>query len=126
MSKGRSQATRGGIYEEFGANIARCRVAIGLSQSEVADRLQVPQSTYSGYESGTRKVPLSVIVQLSDFFGKTPDELISGEETSSSLSLELSPLDIQILDRFHSLSMGEQNMILRSLGIEEQNGGISD
>ena len=34
------------------------------------------QSTYAGYETGTRKIPLSVIVQLSKFFGVEADVLI--------------------------------------------------
>lgn len=128
MSKTKIQTSHGSIYEQFGKNIARCRADMGLSQSEAAARLDMPQSTYSGYESGTRKIPLSVIVQLADFYGKTPDELINGKsEALTAAVFELTELEKQIILRFRALPDGERNMLLRSLGLEEkgENGGFS-
>lgn len=121
MSKNQTQAPHGEIYKQFGNNIARCRSALGLSQSEAAARLNMPQSTYSGYESGTRKVPLSVIVQIADFYNVTPDDLINSDLSSPAAdAFSLSPLEEQIIKRFRLLPDGERNMILRSLGLEEE------
>ncbi len=121
MSKTKIQTSHGAIYEQFGKNVAHCRASMGLSQAEAAARLDMPQSTYSGYESGTRKIPLSVIVQLADFYGKTPDELISGKsEVSVASAFELTALEKQIVLHFRALPDGERNMLLRSLGLEEK------
>ena len=79
MPKNNKAPTHGPEYEKFGRNLASSRVALGLSQADIAKSLGMTQSTYAGYETGTRKIPLSVIIQLSNYFGKTPDELISGE-----------------------------------------------
>ncbi|MEE6208388.1 MAG: helix-turn-helix transcriptional regulator [Alphaproteobacteria bacterium] len=126
MSKNQTQQPHGAIYERFGRNVANARAALGLSQSEVAARLGMPQSTYRGYESGTRKIPLSVIVQLSDFYGVSPDDLISGEVSApAAVGFDLSPLEKQIVIRFRSLPDGERNMILRSLGIDEEKGVVA-
>lgn len=125
MSKTQNQPTHGSIYERFGRNVARARSAAGLSQSEAAARLDMPQSTYSGYESGTRKVPLSVILQISELYGVTPDELIGGSAAPAA-SFEISPLEKDIVTRFRSLPAGEKNFVLRSLGLPELSGEEKD
>ncbi|MBD5547548.1 MAG: helix-turn-helix transcriptional regulator [Lachnospiraceae bacterium] len=68
--------THGEDYERFGRNLAAMRNKIGLSQYEIAEKLGMLQSTYAGYETGTRKIPLSVIVQLSKFFNVEAGVLI--------------------------------------------------
>lgn len=71
--------TYGDDYREFGTRVTECRRKMRLSQQEAAELLGMPQSTYAGYESGARRVPLSVIKQLAEFFGVTPDHLILGD-----------------------------------------------
>lgn len=68
--------THGPEYERFGRNLSELRVASGLSQYEIAEKLGMYQSTYASYETGTRKIPLSVITQLANFFGVSADVLI--------------------------------------------------
>ncbi len=68
--------THGEEYERFGRNLAAMRNKLGLSQYEISEKLGMLQSTYAGYETGTRKIPLSVIVQLSKFFCVEADVLI--------------------------------------------------
>ena len=60
--------TRGKDYEIFGKRIAKLREEKGLSQYVLSNLLGMSQSTYAGYEKGTRKVPLAIINRLSEFY----------------------------------------------------------
>ena len=47
-----------------------------LTQQEVAQYLQVRQSTYSQYETGNRQIPLSMLIALAAFYGTSTDYLL--------------------------------------------------
>ncbi len=87
--------THGKIYEDFGKKIAEAREAKGLSQKDASHKLGMPQSTYAGYETGTRKIPLYLIREFSKFYEVSPDELLGEDEKKDSnaiaprLNLEL-------------------------------------
>lgn len=121
MSKNKKTPTHGPEYEKFGRNLAAARAALGLSQAGIAKAFGMTQSTYAGYETGTRKVPLSVIIQLSNYFGKSPDELISGKPSNSAFSTDdfaLSDIEKDMIRKFRSLNNSERSMILRMLDID--------
>lgn len=61
------------IYVNVRRNIAYVRERRSYSQSQLARALQIPQSTYAGYESGIRKFPLGLIKRIAVFFGVTID-----------------------------------------------------
>ena len=84
MAKERTVKARGPEYLRFGTNLANLRKSRGLSQSDVASALGIVQSTYAGWETGARKVQLSAILQLSEFFNVSVDALI-GVPTSAVL-----------------------------------------
>lgn len=70
------EKNHGEEYVRFGKNLAAAREAIGLSQAEVSKVLDIPQSTYAGYELGNRKVPLSLIIKFSEFYNIPAGDLI--------------------------------------------------
>ena len=47
-----------------------------LKQKELADLLQVHQTTYSDYERGLLNVPVSVLHKLADFYGVSVDYIL--------------------------------------------------
>ncbi|MBQ6994994.1 MAG: helix-turn-helix transcriptional regulator [Lachnospiraceae bacterium] len=119
MGKERTAESRGEEYVAFGRNLATARVSLGLSQADIAARLDMPQSTYAGYESGTRKVPLSVILQFSNFFGKTPDELIGIKEmvisSPKSVQSTFTDEEYKLLKYFNDLNKdGKKKLIERA------------
>lgn len=60
------------------------RTERGLTQQDVADRLGVAKSTYSGYETGRRQPGVEEIKALSKIFGVSGDAII-GNGTESDL-----------------------------------------
>lgn len=44
-----------------------------LSQNEVAEKLNIAQRTYSGYETGTRAFPISVLIELAKLYDVSLD-----------------------------------------------------
>ena len=95
----------------------------GLTQQQVAEALGISRSAYCGYETGTRKVPLSQIIALAAALNTTPDALIGTKEMGipvpSKNNMELSTIEMEIVRRFRMLGPGERGMLLRSLGIDE-------
>lgn len=73
------QRAHGDDYIQFGKNIADAREKMGLTQAEASKLLDIAQSTYAGYETGVRKVPLSIIKKLSNFYNISADILLETE-----------------------------------------------
>lgn len=47
------------------------------SQKEVAEYLNIAQRTYSGYENGTRNIPVQIVVALAKYYNTTTDYLLN-------------------------------------------------
>lgn len=47
-----------------------------LNQKEIAELLQVHQTTYSDYELGKVNIPVSALHKLADFYGVSIDYLL--------------------------------------------------
>lgn len=47
-----------------------------LTQSELAKRLFIRQSTYSQYENGSRQIPLPVLIALAQIYNTSTDYLL--------------------------------------------------
>lgn len=53
-----------------------------LSQKDLAEYLQVHQTTYSDYELGKLNVPVSVLHKLADYYNVSIDYLLGRTKTS--------------------------------------------
>lgn len=76
MGRSRKVESKSPEYEILGRNIAAAREQFNISQAEAARRIGIPQGTYSGYETGTRRVNLSMLKRIADCYGVTIDILI--------------------------------------------------
>ena len=47
-----------------------------LSQAKLAQKLHISQRTYSHYESGSRKLPLDILIMLADYYDCSVDYLL--------------------------------------------------
>ena len=47
-----------------------------LTQKQLGESINVPQRTYSSYETGSRMIPPEVLCTLADFYGVSVDYLL--------------------------------------------------
>ncbi len=66
--------------KETGKRIQLLRKQRGLSQEELADKLNVSSNTIAKVECGLRRPSIDFIVDLVNFFDTTVDYIVLGEE----------------------------------------------
>lgn len=66
--------------KEIGKRIQLLRKQRGLSQEELADKLNVSSNTVAKIECGLRRPSVDFIVDLVNFFDTTVDYIVLGEE----------------------------------------------
>ena len=57
-------------------NIRSLRVDHGLTQKQIAEIINVKQSTYSQYEIGVLNYPIDVLIKLADYYNVSVDYLL--------------------------------------------------
>ena len=97
------------IYIEFGRRLASIRQNSKLSQSQIAQKLNIAQSTYAGYEKGVRKIPLEIIVQLSKILNISPTILILGDEANIVKDYTIS--EQELIKKYRQLTAEQQGAI---------------
>lgn len=60
--------------------IKELRLDSDKSQREIAEYLNIAQRTYSGYENGTRNVPVQIVVALAQYYQTTTDYILNLSE----------------------------------------------
>jgi transcriptional regulator with XRE-family HTH domain len=90
----------------FHERLAKERDKLGLSQAELAKRLGMARTTYSGYENGSREPDLKTLNKLAEFFGVNLNWLVTGNEAT------LDEDDEKLIDNFSKLSGKDQTYIL--------------
>lgn len=95
----------GGILS-LGDRLAALRKAAGLSQNDLADRLEVSRSSYQYYERNERDLPASLLLKLCQIFDDDAHRILTGgpsplvlnqiEEIASLVEERLEDLDIDI------------------------------
>ena len=101
------------IYIEFGRRLAFIRQNSKLSQSQIAQKLNIAQSTYAGYEKGVRKIPLEIIVQLSKILNISPTILILGDEANIVKDYTIS--EQELIKKYRQLTAEQQGAIVNSI-----------
>ncbi|MHB1154892.1 MAG: helix-turn-helix domain-containing protein [Eubacteriales bacterium] len=74
--------------KKFGAYISKIRKKANLTQSELADKLNLTRQAISKYEVGDSFPDISILILISEIYGITLDELIkSGEPTKGEAKI---------------------------------------
>ena len=63
----------------LGQRIARLRRQAGLSQAQLAARLQISPSAMGMYEQGRREPSVDILLRISRELGVTVDHLLTGK-----------------------------------------------
>lgn len=90
----------------LGERLAALRKAAGLSQSDLATRLEISRSSYQYYERNERDLPASLLLKLCQIFDDDAHRILTGspsplvlnqiEEIASLVEERLEDLDIDI------------------------------
>lgn len=69
----------------FAERIKELRENKEISQTQLADLMHISQSSISEYESGKQQPPLSMLIQLSEFFDVNIDYLLGHSDIKISM-----------------------------------------
>ena len=86
-------------------NIARLRRKMGLTQTELAERLYVSNKTVSKWERGAGYPETPQLVRLADLFGVTLDTLIRGEKNGIAVAGNILTDVVKIIESFPEKGM---------------------
>ena len=73
---------------EITVNIRKFRKKAGLSQSDLAEKLNVTRQTVSSWENGKTYPDLEMVVQLSEVLGTDPNHLLYPERNKKSVNVK--------------------------------------
>lgn len=90
-------------YIKIGSRIKEVRKRKGLTQREMADKLNLAYSTYSNYENNHREPSFDIIEQAADILGVTLEYLMGLAETSSNLKKDYTLNKSVFIDYLYSL-----------------------
>ncbi len=92
----------------LGNNLKTMRKKTGLSQEELAKKLDLSRSTYNSYEQDICEPPLDVLCKLADVFNVSIDELIGHTQKKLSFTRD------DLLDKINNYSkmLSDKNLCL--------------
>lgn len=79
------------------------RKKMGVSQREVSESLNIPQTTLFSYENNVSDPSIATLIKLADYFHVTVDELI-GRPTNLINKMLLSDRERSIIEKVLSLN----------------------
>src|SRR5712692_3720874 len=98
------------FFKALGIRIAELRKEQGLSQQALADELGIAQQTLAHYEVGRARMPVSLLPELSRFFGVAADDLLGLRAGSAKRG---PPPKLQRhLERISALPKPRQRMVM--------------
>jgi len=71
-------------FQALAARIRELREICGFTECQIAEKLDVSDSAYAGYEKDGKDIPINVLFRLANIFGVDFNELLTG--TSPHLS----------------------------------------
>jgi transcriptional regulator with XRE-family HTH domain len=101
-------------FKAFGRRIAERRKEVGLTQVELAEALGVAQQTYACYETGTRRIPLSLLPVLAHTL-TTDIESLLGVPAKARSKRGPAPKLQQHIERINQLPKPQQRFVLQML-----------
>ena len=69
----------------FFMKIRDFRLKLGLSQREVSEKLNIPQTTLFSYETDTNEPNIQTLIKLANFYNVSLDELVGREADTINL-----------------------------------------
>jgi transcriptional regulator with XRE-family HTH domain len=98
-------------FKALGSRIARFRRAQDITQSELADILDVSQQTVFAYEAGERRVSLSLLPLLAKTLGVSIEELVGTATSVAAKKQQLSPVLLRQAELLQQLPREDQRIL---------------
>jgi transcriptional regulator with XRE-family HTH domain len=102
------------FFIALGANIAQLRKAAHITQTQLAETLDISQSTMNAYELGDRRVPVSALPTLAKTLGVSLEELM-GEPASATRKRGPAPKLQRHMEQINQLPKPQQKFVLQVL-----------
>lgn len=84
------------VYD-FGERMRTLRTRLGLSQTQVAQRLGLTRASISSYENNIAKPSTDVLLGLADLYRTTPDYLLGVGKRTIVMSDDLSEQQVETI-----------------------------
>ena len=92
-----------------------------MKQRTLADKLDIPYSTLSGYMTGSNRFPLDVIVKIAQELNVTADYLL-GLADDPERPVKLSQSEQRMIAAYRTLSRDQRELIAQNIRfMQEQN-----
>lgn len=78
----RNRDSDGMTKDAIGKRLQLSREALGVSQSEFADRCEIARNTYNQYEKGVNKPPVDAALKMRELYGLTLDWIYAGDPST--------------------------------------------
>ena len=97
-------------FKALGARLAEARKAERLTQTELAERLDIPQQTLARYEVGRSRIPIDTLVAMAQTLRFSLDDMLMGRPAGRSKRGPASRLEQQ-LDAIARLPKAKQRVV---------------
>lgn len=117
---------KGGLEMKIGYRINELRYSNNMSQTDLAEKLQVSRQAVCSWETDKRHPPLDTIIALAKLFHTSTDYLLglSSESSESTFETVYSGREENLLNAFRKLDIDNQDIIIgeiKKLIKEQQN-----
>ena len=109
------------VVKSFGQNLIYYRTQCGLTQQEVADKLNLNRSTYTKYETSVSEPSLEILLKIADIFGVDPNQLLDTERTknvadSKKTKISVNPKEEKIfVNSFRMLDSSQKKEVFNTM-----------
>ena len=94
--------------------LRQARKDMGMSQSDIADRLGVGKSTVSGYETGAREPSMAILVQIMGILNIDADFVFQDEVAPKRKTENLKAEEKELLNEYRALNSANQSLLLKT------------
>lgn len=103
------------FFVSLGSRIAEVRKRLGITQMQLAETLAVSQQTVNAYESGQRRVPVSMLPLLAHTLAVSLEELIGEPAAPAARKRGPAPALQRHMERISALPKAQQKFVLQVL-----------
>lgn len=103
------------FFIALGSRMAEQRKRLNITQMQMAETLSVSQQTVNAYESGQRRVPVSMLPLLAHTLGMGLEELIGEPAAPAARKRGPAPALQRHMERISALPKAQQKFVLQVL-----------